>query len=65
LLLWVLRQVVGSKSRTLLSRLVGRGVGRKVDPTNGPLGVSIPCPGRYGVTLELSGALQSTIACGQ
>lgn len=65
MLLWVLRQVVRSESRTLLPRLVGRGVGRKVVPTNDALVVSIPCPGRASVSLELSGALQSAIARGQ
>jgi hypothetical protein len=65
MLLWVLRQVVGSGSRTLLPRLVGRGVGRKVDPTHDTFRVSIPCPGSDSVSLELSGALQSAIARGQ
>ena len=65
MLLWVLRQVVGSDARTLLPRLAGRGVGRKVHPDHGPRRVSIPCQGRDSVSLELSWALQLAIARGK
>ena len=65
MLLWVWRQVVGSDARTLLPRLGGRGVGRKVDPDFGPRRVCIPCQGRDSVSLELSAALQAAIARGQ
>jgi hypothetical protein len=64
-LLWVLRQFVGSDASTLLPRLAGRGVGWKVDPDYGPRRVSIPCQGRDSVCLELSWVLQLAIARGQ
>ncbi len=65
MLLWVLRQVVGSEARMLLPRRVGLGVGRRAAPVYGPRRVSIPCKGYDSVSLELSSALSSAIARGQ